>query len=301
MILTYTGQRDLYGKLTNNETSANKTLGDTLISSDSARLVRKAGGKLLERTATDTTTASTQSYELPAKLKKLKKSTITVGTTVYPVKFSPSLDHWLSVNRIGSYTSDIPEWAYVRNRTILFFPTPATTSNTITHYYEIMQKEQAIADYTTGGILTATNGSKAIVGTGTSFTAAMAGMWIRITESSTANKGDGVWYEIASVTDTTNLTLVKKYEGVSIAAGNAAYTIGEVSVLSAAGYGTLPVYRAVEIYYSKIDQSRAAYFKSMADDLESEFLTEMGSGETTDVVLEDTDENPPNPNLYVRT
>lgn len=68
-----------------------------------------------------------------------------------------------------------------------------------------------------------------VAGTGTAWTAAMAGRFIRITDADAANKGDGNWYEISSVASGTSMTLLQGYQGTSIAAGNAAYVIGHPS------------------------------------------------------------------------
>jgi hypothetical protein len=125
----------------------------------------------------------------------------------------------------------------------------------------------------------------------------MAGRFIRITESDTANKGDGEWYEISSVASATSLTLVKPYTGTAISAGNAAYTIGQMPPLPD-GYHELPVYRAVAHYYAKNDQERSAYFKGLADELYAQLETEFGSA-TESVVIEDANEGRENPNLFI--
>lgn len=296
-MLTYTGQRNLYGQLTNNQQTANLSLGDTIIQLVTRNLVRKLSGNLLKRSATGTTVASTQKYDIPARVKKLRQVTITVGGNAYPVKFVPSEDFWAKLNET-TYTSDIPIWARILNGQIYFWPTPASSSNTITYIYDIMQKDLTIADYTTGSIVSIANGAKAVIGTGTSWTSQMAGRWIRITDSDTANTGDGEWYEIASVTDTTHLTLSKNYTGTSIAAGTAAYTIGQVSILPD-GYHELPVFRAVQVYYSKIDQNRFAYFKNLADNLEADLIADHGNETTSPVVEEGDEEDIENPNLYI--
>lgn len=69
--------------------------------------------------------------------------------------------------------------------------------------------------YTTGTI-TVLNGSTAIVGAGTTFTASMVGRRLALTSSS-------VWYRVASFTDTTHINLERVYTETSGAAK--AYTI----------------------------------------------------------------------------
>lgn len=64
------------------------------------------------------------------------------------------------------------------------------------------------ARQTTGGTITATNGSTAIVGIGTTFTTLLAGDFILI---------GGVFHEISVITDDLNLTLVEAYQGETAA------------------------------------------------------------------------------------
>jgi len=109
-------------------------------------------------------------------------------------------------------------------------------------------KNLTIADYTTGSIVSVALDGTAVVGTGTSWTQEMVGSYIQIAVTQADNGGDGFWYEIATVTDTTHLTLVKPYEGVSIVAGTASYTIGQCSVIPEA-YDVGIVYRATALYW----------------------------------------------------
>lgn len=104
------------------------------------------------------------------------------------------------------------------------------------------------ADAGTAVTIGSEDGGSFVVGSGTSWTTGMAGMYIKITDTLAANGGDGFWYEIASVTDSTHLTLVKPYTGTAITAGTAAYTIGQMSVIPEA-YDIAPVYRAAALYW----------------------------------------------------
>ena len=297
-MLTYTSGRSLYGKLTNNESTANLTLGDSLINAEARRILRKLGGKAVERTTTDTSETSVQYYPKPARMKKLKTVSATSGTTKWPVKESPSREHWDKLNQNTSHTSNLPEWFYLRANDIGFWPTLSGTATTLTYVFEITQKDLSIADYTTGTILTATNGTTAIIGSSTSWTAKMAGRFLQITDSNATNTGDNEWYEVSAITNGTTMVLERNYEGVGIVAGSGAYTLGQVSSLLD-GYHELPVYRAVQIYYSKIDQTRSLYFKGLADGMESELFADAGN-ETNSVVVEETEDSETvNPNLRI--
>lgn len=297
-MLTYTGSRNLYGTLTNNSSTSNLTTGDTLINAETRRLLRKLGTKAIERTLTDTTETSVQYYPKPARMKKLKTVTATVGTTKYTVNESPSREHWDRLNQNTGYTSTIPEWFYPRANDIGFWPIPSGTAVTLNYVFDITQKDLSIADYTTGSVFTATNGTTTVVGTATGWTAQMAGRFLKVTDSSNQNTGDGEWYEISSVSNGTTLILERNYAGNSVASGTAAYTIGQVSLLPD-GFHELPVYRATETYYYKNDQARADKFKMKADELEAELFVDAGS-DTTDVAIRDIDESQTvNPNLQI--
>lgn len=298
-MLTYTSSRNLYGKLTNNESSANLLLGDTLINAETRRLLRKLGSKALERTTTFATGTSVQYYAKPARMKKIKNITITTGTTKWPIKESPTREHWDKLNQTTGYTSSIPEWFYSRANDIGFWPIPANNTGTVEIVFDILQKDLGIPDYSTGTITTATNGTTQIIGSGTNWTSNLAGLFLRISGTAVAsNIGDHEWYEISSVTNGTTLVLARNYEGANISSGTATYVIGQVSLLPD-GYHELPVYRATSIYYSKIDQNRYQLFKSMADSMESELFADAGS-DTMNVSIEETDElETTNPNLQI--
>jgi hypothetical protein len=79
-----------------------------------------------------------------------------------------------------------------------------------------------LIDYT-GGTISATNNSTAIVGVSTNFQPFMKGYWFVMND--TAQPGQGYWYRIASVTDTTHLTLETFYTGDSV--NTAAYRVGQ--------------------------------------------------------------------------
>ena len=88
-----------------------------------------------------------------------------------------------------------------------------------------------------------------MTGTGSpGWTTAMAGRWLRITETTADGGGDGYWYEIASVTNSTTLELKKPYQGTTIAAATAAYTMGLITY-EPEPYQMAPIYRAVAQYW----------------------------------------------------
>ena len=301
-MLSYTEQRNLYGNLTNNNSTDNLNLGDTLITSETKRLIAKIGGNLLETEAVGTTVANIQTYQLPNRLKKLRGVTITEGTTIWPVYESPSITHWQQINSTGtSYTSDIPSWYRIFNRQIKFNPIPASSANVITYTFDKRYIEQGVADYAVGSIGTAVQGTTTIQGnfngSTTVWTDSMEGRFILITKTNNSNSGDGEWYEVRTISNATTMILRAPYEGQNITNGTAIYTIGEIAPLPD-GFHELPVYRAAETYWAKNDQNRVAFFTNKAALLESELFGANLASEN--VVAEDTGRDIENPNLYVR-
>lgn len=112
----------------------------------------------------------------------------------------------------------------------------------------ITWSDELLDDSTTTITVGSDTGGSIVIGTGTTWTTPMAGRYIQIADSSTANKGDGFWYEIDEILSSTALTLKKKYQGTAIVSGTAAYTIGQCSPIPDA-YQMAPLYRAVAIYW----------------------------------------------------
>lgn len=297
-MLSYTGSRNLYASLTNNTETSNLTLGDTLINQSIRSITRAHDWPFLYKSKTATTTASTQFYQLPNDVDLVLSATIAIGTFVYPVKQARNRQHWDLLNQ-STYSSTYPEWFYVFGTQIGFWPIPSASSNTITYYYKKRIRDLSIADYTTGSVLSIASAATTVTGNAPSWTASMAGRYINITESNTANKGDGQWYEIASVTSSTVLELTSPYQGTSISAGTAAYTIGQMSVLPE-DFHELPVYRAAEIYYTSVQPNteRAALYKAMYEEGYAQ-MEEMKSDTDTNPVIEETNQPIQNPNLYI--
>lgn len=301
-MLSYTESRNLYGKLTNNESADNLAVGDSLIAAETKRLIAKISGNLLETEAVGTTVANQQTYQLPNRLKKLRGVTITEGTTIWPIYESPSLDHWQQINSTGtSYTSDIPYWYRIFNRQIKFNPIPASSANVITYTFDKRYIEQGVADYAVGSIGTATQGTTTIQGnfngSATGWTDSMEGRFILITKTNNTNSGDGEWYEVRTISNATTMIIRAPYEGQNVVNGTAIYTIGEIAPLPD-GFHELPVYRSAETYWSKNDQARASLMGGIATRLEGELFAANLASEN--VVAEDISRDIENPNLYVR-
>ncbi|MDH4127308.1 MAG: hypothetical protein OEV44_01040 [Spirochaetota bacterium] len=295
---TYTSRRNLFGTLSNDKSSANLTVGDSLMNVFEKKISTKFN--FTEASRYSSTVASQQFYELPNNFGRLNNITVTISDTKYSPKLITTRAQWDSINASGTPTSDIPEYCYIFGKQIGFYPTPSSANaNSIYLQYHRIFQDITLADYTTGTITSIANGATAVVGDSTVWTAKMAGMWIKITDSSTANTGDGTWYEIESVESNTALTLKAPYQGISIAAGTAAYTIGQVSLLPE-DYQILPVFEALETYFTSIkpDGGKSSYYRTKVREMKQDMMEEYGSTSLSPVCSQELKETE-NINNYI--
>jgi hypothetical protein len=251
---TYTTFLQDYLSLTDNS-EANQTMG-AIYTNDSIRTIcNLQGGKLrfLEATKTMTTVANQETYQIPNGFRKLIDMYIYDGAgasddTIYAPKmiFDPTI--WKRILQSHLGTQQVPYFTYVENTTFKIQPIPSVTGNLMVLRGRLQTRDLSIADYTTGTIVSIANGGTAVVGSGTTWTADMVGRYIKITETTAAGGGDGFWYQIGTYTSATSIGLTKPYEGTSIAAGSATYTIGQCSVIPEA-YDIAVVYRSAALYW----------------------------------------------------
>lgn len=301
MALSYTGRRQEWQDITNASDTSTLSLGDRLMNQSEKRILASKDWPFLEKVDTTlTTVASQQAYQIPNLSGKFKSVYVTISSIRYVPREITSREDWDRLN-VLTYTSDFPVWYYIFAGQLNLWPTPATSSNTIGIIYKKTAKDLSIADYTTGGVLTATNAGVTLAGTGTTWAVSMAGRFIKITESDTANKGDGYWYEIASSASTTAITLVKPYAGTAIASGNAAYAIGQMSLFPE-GYTDIPVFDAARQYFATVqpDVSKFKLYDEMFKELYQQMVEEQGD-KTSSPVLDYGLGQPQiiNPNLYI--
>lgn len=230
------------------------------------------GGKLrfLEATQNMTTVASQEGYQIPNKFRKLIDMYIYSGAgsssdTIYSPEMIFDPTRWKIVKQYKLGEQDVPYFTYVENTKYYIQPVPATTGNLITLRGRLNVRNLGIADYTTGTIVSVANEGTAVVGSGTTWTADMVGRYIQITQTTAAGGGDGFWYEIGAFTDATNITLLKPYQGTTIAAGSASYTIGQVPVIPEA-YQPAIEYRSTALYWqNQNDITRAKTYWMLYD------------------------------------
>ena len=219
-----------------------------------------------ETRRTITTEASTQFYELPADCRKLMHHGVQVTSGGYTYSPQEVVDEefWNVLNST-SQTSDIPSYFFVRGgegqQTVGLWPTPATTSNTITLRYKSRTIDLSFpANYTTGTIVTLTNGASAVTGAGSTWTAAMIGRFFRI-------DGDGRWYRVSARSANTAITIQKPYLGTAIAAGAETYVIAEVAYVPEE-FQLLLVYGPLsDLYYRRNEENRGLTYKGLFDQM----------------------------------
>lgn len=244
-----------YCNISLSDTNAMATVNTNI--NDSIRTIcNLQGGKLrfLEAVKDMYTVANQEQYQIPNGFRKLidmyiySNNGLTTGYTIYSPEmvFDPTKWKLILQYRIG--TSDVPYFTYIENTSFRIQPVPASSGNLIRLRGRLQTSDLTIADYTIGNIVSIANGDTAVTGSGTTWTQDMVGRYMQITETTAANGGDGMWYQIGAWTDATHIALIKPYEGTSISAGSAVYTIGQCSVIPQA-YDVGIVYRATALYW----------------------------------------------------
>ncbi len=286
-MLGYTESLTTYQKLTNNDESSNTTLFNLRFNQRLRQIYGLNDWKFLEDSKTISTVSGTQFYDLPFNFKKLINVTQTNGTTVHSPKKCSSREMWDKLNG-SSVSSDIPEWFYLFNKQLGLYPKSSSSGNTITYNYKKRTKDLSVADYTDGTIAV-TNDSATVTGTGTTFTKAMEGRWIKLDD-------EKEWYRIETFVSATELTLKDKYQGTTTT--GASYTIAEVSELPE-DYQDLPVVLAVVDYYRK-EKDRATA-KDFEDYVKEQLLLmkDRYASLTENVVVIDEEVQTTNPNLFI--
>lgn len=296
---SYTVGRNLYGKITRNTTTQNLALGDELANDRYRQICAARDWPWLERLRTVTTTASTQFTTLPYDCDQVREvSVIPNGdTTRYTPRLSPSAEHWDQLN-LTSFTSDTPVWYFVRDGKIGLWPTPASTGNTIYITQKTRVIDLSVADLTSPTVASIANGATTLT-VSAGLTTLMAGQWIRVTYTGAANTGDGVWYEIASITSSTVLELVRKYGGTTISAGTAACTISQMPLLPESFHDMIWKGAAAEYWAREGDAKRTQLYEGQYVNSKKE-LEKTWSSPTTSMVIDDgRPDEIINPNLTI--
>jgi len=156
----------------------------------------------LEATQNLTSVAAQVSYDLKVDTGRVMNARLEASSTVTHIaRPVESNDEWEALDALNSADSDVITRFYIRQdeKKIHFEPAPATSSKTIRVRYRKKVPDMTQADYSTGTIVTTTNGGTGVVGTGTpnwvGGLSPEATLHIRITKTASddAKSGDGRW------------------------------------------------------------------------------------------------------------
>lgn len=288
-MLTYTGQRNLFGTLTGDNSTAALSAADSLINDQARGVLTAKPWWFLDKDFTLTTVAATQSIILPGDVERiLSDPLVTIGSIKYTPREVSSRNEWNRIN-LYPYNSDIPVRWYNYGNRLYFYPIPSVGGYSVTLNAKQRVRDLSLADYSTGTITTiATVGTTTtITGSGTTWGTGMIGSWIKINETTAAKGGDGLWYQIGGVTSTTSLTLMNPYGGTAIATAASTYTIGQCSILSEA-YNSLPLFLALNIYFTSVDpqENQAQLYQNKATAIQN-LMNQDQSNRTGGRVLDD--------------
>src|SRR3990167_7089051 len=261
-MLSWQSSYTLFQQLISDSDATNLTMGKTLIREGQRRLQAILGIYTIEETRTFTTLTdsiagtSNKAYPLPENFKALTNLYVTIGSVQYEATLIQDEELWRQMSSTTTQsTSNFLQFCFIRWDRVELYPIPSS-ANTATIIYQTQAKDLQADDYTAGTITTLTNGAKAVTAANSTFTSAMAGRYFKIND-------DGEWYRIATFGTTTTLTLASNYQGISIATGTSAYTIGQMPPTPADTH-ELPVYYACWKYYLfRKDITMAREFEKM--------------------------------------
>lgn len=291
---TYTSGRNLFGILSQNSTSANLTLGDSLIMSSLRYLITKFFFDEESYIVPGGTVSGSQDYQIPYNVKQITDFTITVGNIRYLLTEVPTRKFWDKLNTVP-YSSDIPQYYFRYKNKVSVFPVPASNSNVVTFNFKRRVKDLSIVDTTTGTAAVTNSSTTVTITAGSLANYVNANdLWIQIA----APLGDNEWYQVSSVVSGTGVvTLFNQYQGIT--GSGLSFTLGEVPILPE-DYQDLPIYRALSIYFTTRvpDPNRAKEFKELYYEGFQKLSAEFGS-KINSVAISDGIDGVENPNLFL--
>jgi hypothetical protein len=200
--------------------------------------------------------ANQQYYQLPEDGQKLKEIIVNTGNWFIPLEQVADEFAWRMMNMSG--TTGQPTHYFIRgNDEVGLYPKPSSSvSSGIELVFSPKHVQLTEADYTTGTI-TVTNGSQAVTGSSTVFTANMVGRWLQVTDGTDEN-----FYRVSAFTSSTSITLENYYQGTS--GSGKAYRIGQVCDMPEE-FLESPVDYCLFMFHKKRGSREAADFKNMFD------------------------------------
>lgn len=292
-MLTYTERASRYADLSNDNSTANIAMGNSLMYGEESRIASMKPWFFLERTFYLSSVADQGTYNLGVGIQRVVSVYVIVDNFKATPKKISSAQDWARVTSPTDTSSTYPEYYFVNEGTIEFWPRLAdTVANNIVLKCIIAVKNPSKPDYTTGTASIA-NAGTVVTGSGTTFAVGMIGNYIKFTGTNSGG-GDELWYPITGFTSTTSITIGRPYEGATIT--GASYIIGQASVLPP-GFDEIPMYKALVHYYGGVqsDPSKYQLYTSLYDRGIVD-MTRAFSLRTGDVAIDSTDDIPLNPN-----
>jgi hypothetical protein len=270
-MLTLSDLKTEYLDATSDDSVTNATRSIRRIAQAERYVTALRDWEFLYKTFTITSTAGTQTYNLPYNMRKIEAVTVvSSGIRYNPVEVRDT-EQWnlLNVYSSGNISNAVQFYHLSNNGQISFFPTFASSSLTITITgVRTRRRPMSLLDYTTGTVAV-TLGSTTVTGTTTSWTSSNVKpeAFIEI---------DGVSYEIASLTNSTTLVLSSAYQG-STASGQT-YRIGD-SPLVPEGFQDIIWIRACKDYFrnkENTEQKRSVFedYAELLKELQNSTYTE---------------------------
>lgn len=201
--------------------------------------------------------ANQQYYQLPEDCIRVKSLRVDVGDTTYNPTEIVDEDTWNDLNMTVD-SSSTPDYFFIEGNDLLgIYPIPASAiSDGATLKYERTMRDMAQDDYEEGTV-DVTNGSTALVGSGTTFTEKMVGRTLFITDGT----ADGMGYKVAAFVDSTHLTLENKYGGTT--GSSKTYKIAEVPDIPEEYHESLIDYGCFRYYLRRKNRGLAKDFASV--------------------------------------
>lgn len=187
-----------------------------------------------------------QLYQTPVDSVRVEVVTVLVSNTYQPaVKEIRSEYEWRQITSYPMSTNWPAYYFVIGNDTISLWPIPSQSIvNGMRFVYQPQDHDLSVDDVTstsTGQTVTVTNGSVTVTGTGSPFTADMAGLSFQVT-----GQADLTWYEIISATAST-LTLKSAY--VATSGSGKSWTVGQTYIIPQE-YQDAPMHYALSNYFS---------------------------------------------------
>jgi len=223
-------------------------------------------------------------YQTPVDTVRVMNVTATVsGSYAYPLKQIRDEQDWRELLIVPGYASNfITHYFVYGNDQIGLYPLPAqTVASGLRFVYQPQDVYLTKDDYITGTVAI-TNGSTAVIGTGTSWTQAAHGnLQLQVTDGS-----DGNWYDILAVNSTTSITLKTPYVGPSI---SSVYRLGQPFIFPPE-YDDTPVdYALSRFYESRNNPVRAKYHNDKYQESVTDALEKYASSSTSRVITDEID------------